>query len=47
MRLRRYVPGPILREGKNEVILLEVEYAPEDATSAGRACGCPQKLLAC
>lgn len=37
MWLRRYVPGPILREGKNEVILLEVEHAPEDATSGGRA----------
>jgi hypothetical protein len=33
-RARRYVPGPVLRPGKNEVILLEVEHAPEDATGA-------------
>ncbi len=33
-RPRRYVPGPVLRAGKNEVILLEVEHAPEDATGA-------------
>lgn len=31
--LRRYVPGPVLREGKNEIIVLEVEHAPDDATS--------------
>jgi len=30
----KYVPGPVLRAGKNEVILLEVEHAPEDATGA-------------
>jgi hypothetical protein len=30
--LFRYVPGPILRLGVNEVILLEVEAAPSDPT---------------
>ncbi|KAK9836149.1 hypothetical protein WJX81_004982 [Elliptochloris bilobata] len=27
-----YVPGPLMRRGKNEIILLEVEHAPDDAT---------------
>ncbi len=28
----RYVPGPVLRAGVNEVIMLEVEAAPSDPT---------------
>ena len=28
--LCRYVPGPILKEGVNEIILLEVEKAPTE-----------------
>ncbi len=30
----RYVPGAVLEAGVNEVIFLEVESAPEDATGA-------------
>ena len=31
-----YVPGPLLKDGENELILLEVDGAPEDVT--GQAC---------
>jgi hypothetical protein len=27
-----YVPGPVLREGKNEVVLLELEGSEDSAT---------------
>ncbi len=29
-----YIPGPLLREGDNEIVLLEVEATPLDATGA-------------
>ena len=34
-QLTLYVPGPLLKPGRNEVILLEVEAAPNDSDSAG------------
>ena len=34
-----YVPGPVLREGENEVVLLEVESAPEQAEGRGAGWG--------
>lgn len=42
--LRRYVPGPVLREGRNEIIMLEVEHAPDDATSTAHTLP-PQHLV--
>lgn len=29
-----YIPGPLLRDGENEIIMLEVEATPSDATGA-------------
>jgi hypothetical protein len=29
-----YIPGPLLRKGENEIVLLEVEATPSDATGA-------------
>lgn len=34
-----YVPGPLLKDGDNELILLEVDGAPEDVTGQG-CCVC-------
>ena len=31
----RYVPGSVLRPGVNEIVLLEVESVPRDATGLG------------
>ena len=36
LQMTLYVPGPVLREGENEVLLLEVEQAPEQAAGAWR-----------
>lgn len=33
-----YVPGPVLREGKNEVVLLEVELGAGDTPGSGQGC---------
>ena len=30
----QYIPGPWLKEGKNELIILEVERSPSEATGA-------------
>ena len=32
--MRRYVPGPVLRAGTNELILLEMERVPKDVSGA-------------
>jgi hypothetical protein len=32
-----YVPGPVLKEGKNEVVMVELEMAPKRAPSGGLA----------
>ena len=34
-----YVPGPVLREGRNEVVLLEVERAAREEAGVGGGCG--------
>ncbi len=33
-QMRIYVPGPLLRAGSNEILLLEFAQVPEDATGA-------------
>ena len=35
-----YIPGPLLRDGDNEIIMLEVEATPSDATGASSAPSC-------
>ncbi len=35
-----YIPGPLLRDGDNEIIMLEVAATPSDATGASSAPSC-------
>lgn len=41
-RFCRYVPGPVLRAGENELVLLEVESAPKDVKGENSCTCCDQ-----
>jgi hypothetical protein len=47
-QMRAYVPGPLLREGSNEVVLMEFVRAPADASGEPlllQCCRSPHCLL--